>query len=73
MLTANFKKGSTHQKDIVMHADGRKEVGNQPPMLQEKLPFEMAENECVISFMKGKKLKYLKVEDIKQKASKIYQ
>jgi len=69
---ANFKN-ATEKPDIVMHSDSKKEVGNQPPKLNEKIPFELKEDECVLSYLDGEEVKYFKVIDIKQKKPLIYQ
>tara|TARA_R110002012_G_scaffold263456_2_gene446524 strand:+ start:190552 stop:191070 length:519 start_codon:yes stop_codon:yes gene_type:complete len=77
-VTAKF----THQKftkpDIIMHADPRKEVGNQPPMPQKDekkaYPFELAEDEAVISYLENNsnKLKYTKITGFKEMPVLIY-
>ena len=72
IATANFMNANSAKPDIVMHADAKKEVGNQPPKLQEKLPFEIGENECVISYIDGDKVKYYKIEGVKEKKPLIY-
>lgn len=37
---ANFKSQNMEKPDMVMHSDPKKEVGNQAPKLNEKIPFE---------------------------------
>jgi len=69
---ASFLNANADKPDIVMHSDGTKEVGNQPPKLQEKSPFEMADDECVISYLDGDKMKYFKIEGVKEKEPLIY-
>lgn len=69
---ANFRKQNAEKPDMVMHSDGKQEVGNQPPKLQDKFPFELENNECVISFLVGESLKFYKVEGIKELQQKIY-
>ncbi|NKI31160.1 hypothetical protein [Croceivirga thetidis] len=66
MAKANFLNGKLEKPDITMDADAAKEVGNQPPSIPEKFPFELAENECVISFLDGETIKYFKLSDIKE-------
>ena len=60
-----FKNASVFDKNIVMHSDPKKEAGNSPPQLKNKMPFELKENEAVISFIEDGELKYYKIEDIK--------
>ena len=73
MAKANFKDGNHQKPDIIMDSDAANEVGNQPPKLKEKFPFEIEEDECVISFLDGDSIKYFKLSDIKETKKKIYQ
>ena len=70
---ANFRNKTDEKPDMIMHSDSEKEVGNQPPKFKEKMPFELGENECVLSYMEGDKVKYYKVSGIKEKKPLIYQ
>jgi hypothetical protein len=72
VATANLMNRSIEKPDIIMHEDSKEEVGNQPPTLQEKFPFEISPNECVISYMDGDKVKYFKIEGVKEKKPLIY-
>jgi len=64
--------------DIVMHADPKEEIGNQPPSLlktdQKEFPFELEKDEVVISYReKGKKkMHYFKIKGVKEKLPLIY-
>ncbi|WP_010516220.1 hypothetical protein [Croceivirga radicis] len=69
---ANFSN-KMDKPDIVMHADPKKEVGNKPPKLQKENPFELSENECVISYTENGELKYLKIDNVKELKPKMYQ
>lgn len=60
VLKAVFKHIPMHDKNLILHADPRKEFGNRPPVKKETTPFELAENECVISFIEKGSLKYYK-------------
>ena len=60
-----FKNTSFANRDIVMHSDPKKEAGNVPPLPKKKIPFELEENEAVISFIENGKEKYCKLENIK--------
>jgi len=72
LATANFVNASETKKDMVMHADGTQEVGNQPPILKEKIPFELEPTECVVSYVDGDTVKYFKVTGIKEKKTQYY-
>ncbi|MEO0572828.1 MAG: hypothetical protein AAF039_14065 [Bacteroidota bacterium] len=69
---ANFKNQNTGKPDMVMHSDSKQEVGNQPPKLNGKFPFELNPDQCVLSYMDADTLKYFKVEGIKEKQPLIY-
>lgn len=60
-----FKNTLIANRDIIMHADPKKEVGNVPPLPKKKMPFELKENEAVISFIVDGEEKYCKLENIK--------
>ena len=69
-------KFSGQKPDIVMHADPKKEVGNQPPDLNTQaateFPFELRKDEAVLSYLEDDKLKYTKITGVKQKPARIY-
>lgn len=69
---ANFKNQNLEKPDMVMHADSKQEVGNQPPIVQEKFPFDLEDDQCVLSFLDGDTVKYYKVESVKEKKAKIF-
>lgn len=73
----NMQKSSNAKPDIVMHADPKEEVGNQPPRIKSEeeldFPFELKDTEAVLSFSKNGRIKYCKVTGIKDKAALIYQ
>jgi len=73
VLVGHFNTSSVNSKeDLVLHADSTKELKNTIPSLK-KFPFELKENEAVISYQEGKKTKYFKVENIKVGKSVFYQ
>jgi hypothetical protein len=74
VLLCEFKNKVAGKKpDLIMDADPKQEIGNQPPeMIKEKdkeFPFELAPDEAVISFVKGdsNKVIYHKIGGIKDK------
>lgn len=72
MAKANFRKSASGKMDIVMHADPKEEVGNKPPKKEEKFPFELTQDQCVVSYMDGETIKYFKIESVKEKKPLIY-
>lgn len=64
------------EKDISMHSDPMKEVGNQPPRMKSKeeleFPFELGANEAVISYAEGDSIKYFKISEVVEKPGRAY-
>ncbi|ALM08412.1 hypothetical protein SB49_11765 [Sediminicola sp. YIK13] len=75
MVKGNFTL-APQKPDIIMHADPRKEVGNQPPSMQKgytkDLPFDLEPQEAVLSYMIKNRVKYVKISGMKEKAPLIY-
>src|SRR5690606_30851600 len=55
-------------RDIVMHADPKKEFGNQVPLL-EKIPFELKNDEAVVVYTRNGEQLYFKIQGIVERAS----
>ena len=55
------------QKDIIMSNEPNAEFKNPKPALVEKIPFELKDNQCVISYKDGETTKYFKVDNIVEK------
>ena len=66
-LVANFK--STLNSDVIMEGDSTKEAVNIPP---EKIPFQLEENEVVISYSKKGKIYYYRISNIEEKEMLAY-
>ena len=56
--------------DIVMSSEANEEYGNKLPTQENKIPFKLDEHECVISYKEGNKIKYFKIEGIKERQVK---
>lgn len=63
---------NTPKKDVIMHADHKKEFGNTPPQILTNLPFELGENEAVISYQYKGKLAYYKLIELTKKETLFY-
>lgn len=79
VLLCEFKNSAaTIKPDIIMDADPKQEIGNQPPeMITKKVkefPFQLAPDEAVISFIEGSsnKVIYHKIGGIKDKEPLMY-
>ena len=55
------------KKDIVMSSEPNAEYGNEMPKITQKVPFELKENECVISYKDGNTTKYFKIDNVIEK------
>ena len=62
-FTSDFNK----KKDKVMSDEPNAEFGNEMPEIPKKIPFELNDNECVISYLDGKSTKYFKVPNVVEK------
>ena len=56
-----------------MHADPKEEFGNKPPNISIKIPFELQENEAVISYFIKSKKRFYKLSNIKKQKTLYYQ
>ncbi len=69
----NINYGGEIKKEIIISSDVKEEAQNElPDLKKEKIPFELKGNECVISYTKGNKKGYFKVDDLKEKKSISY-
>ncbi len=68
LYIGRFKTGfNTMKPDIIMSSDSKEEYGNQLPKIEEKIPFDLKDNECIVSYKKSDKTKYYKIENIIEK------
>ncbi len=52
--------------DIQLHEDPKREYGNTIPPKKEKIPFELSENEAVLSYKEGGDTKHIKITTLKK-------
>lgn len=55
------------KKDLIMSNEPNAEFGNEMPKMAQKIPFELKDNECVISYKEGITTKYFKVDNVVEK------
>lgn len=60
LYIGRFLTEVNQQKDIIMSSDLKEEYGNQLPIKKVSIPFEIEDNECIISFIVDNKIKYFK-------------
>ncbi len=74
ILEAVYRRAEGSKPDIIMHADPKKEVGNQPPKLKPRkkdFPFSLNPDQAVIEYTHGGDTKYFMIEGIKDKPQRI--
>ncbi len=71
-LTGNFITVNVTDRDIIMHSDPRKEMANKMPDAVSSFPFELADNECVISYIIKNKKHYYKITNLTKEKSIFY-
>ncbi|WP_299119499.1 hypothetical protein [uncultured Tenacibaculum sp.] len=60
------------RKDLTLHADPKEEHGNTASAKSENdFPFELKENEAIVTYKVGTKIHYYKIENIK-KGEKVF-
>ena len=70
-LIGHYNTSNREKYDLVIDVDTKKEINNKPPN-QEKIPFELKEDEAVISYKEDGELKYFKIEKIRKTKSDFY-
>lgn len=73
LYIAHFVTSSSSEEepDFVMSSDPREEYGNRPPKISRHFPFELEDDEAVVSFQKNGKKSYYKITGIKKKNSDV--
>tara|TARA_R110002050_G_scaffold293182_1_gene449378 strand:+ start:50332 stop:50820 length:489 start_codon:yes stop_codon:yes gene_type:complete len=70
LFIGRFKTDINKKYDIIMSSDRLSEYGNKLPELPKKMPFDLKDTECVVSYKLANKVKYLKIETISKKETK---
>ena len=65
LLIAHYSTSKKNPSDIILDIDPKKELKNQIPR-QQTIPFELEENEAVLSYQFKGKTRYIKIKDIKK-------
>jgi len=72
LFIGRFTSLGNQRKDIIMSNKPNAEYGNELPKLKEKIPFDLKENECVVSYIEDDKIKYFQIENIVEKQPELY-
>lgn len=51
-------------KNFILNLDSKKEYGNQVPDISRKIPFELKENEAIVSYLLHNKRTYFKISHV---------
>lgn len=65
ILVAYFNTSNRKKYDVILHSDSKKELKNKIPK-PDSFPFELKENEAIISYKVDNKTKYFKIENIEK-------
>lgn len=72
-ISGRFSTNSYKDRPLIIDADPKKEFGNRIPNIKQKLPFELAKGECVISYTINDKKHYYKLEKLSKGKMIIHQ
>lgn len=60
------------KEDMIFDISAKKEYGNKAPIIEEKIPFELKGNECIITYTKNDKKGHFKMNNLPEKELKNY-
>ena len=72
LYIGRFKTDFNQKQDIIMSEDSKEEYGNTLTIKHSKSPFDLKENECVVSYKSESKTYYFKIGDISEKQTQNY-
>jgi hypothetical protein len=61
-----FKTEFNEPKEIIISSDPKQEYANKLPVKQEEIPFELKDDECVVSYIQEDKPMYYKISNVRQ-------
>ncbi|MFZ2284223.1 MAG: hypothetical protein WAV86_10130 [Lutibacter sp.] len=64
VFTGSFTASKTPH-DYILHSDPKQEFGNKPPVTVSKSPFEIKENEAIVSYFYKDNINYYKILEVK--------
>jgi len=65
LYVGRFPTEFNQSKDIILSSDMKAESKNKLPKLKGHMPFEMNDDECIITYRNGEKTLYYKISNIK--------
>ncbi|WP_226542173.1 hypothetical protein [Neotamlana laminarinivorans] len=70
LIIGRFKSDANNKNDIIMSNEPYAEYGNKLPVNKIKIPFELKDDECILSYTQNGVIKYFKIEGIIKKESR---
>lgn len=67
-----FKTKFNQKQDVIMSSDTNAEYTNKMPEIDKKIPFDLKDDECVISYIENKTIKYFKINNVTEKQAQHY-
>lgn len=58
--------------ELIMSDNPKEEFKNQLPAVEEKIPFKLKENECMISYIKNGRKRFFKLQNITEREMEAY-
>lgn len=68
LYIGRFLTAANQQSDLKMTNEDNGEYGNVLPSSTGNFPFQLKDNECVVSYQENNNTKYFKIENISEKA-----
>lgn len=66
LYVGRFKTDLNSQKDLILSSDPNQEYANKLPTIEVNIPFELKDDECVVTYKQGDKTRYYKISKVKQ-------
>lgn len=67
LFIGRFKTTANQREDLILSSNPKEEYGNQIRKSKKDIPFELKDNQCIISYKEGGKIKYFMIEDVKNR------
>lgn len=67
LYIGRFKTEFNQPKDIILSSDPKEEYANKMLQKETLIPFDLKDDECVVSYKKENDINYYKISNIKQK------
>jgi hypothetical protein len=69
LIVGYFKDQANVSKDLILSSEPHQEYGNQLPLRQDKSPFVLDNDACIISYRVKGSVQYFKITNLKEKPS----